>query len=160
MRSFLVLTTTSAALITSGCSGSTDDEKGSYDITIQDRTGAEYAHKGSDPSCKINTSFPESDPRRGKFFVGELSNNEESQMSLYVHFLDYTSPPPAGTYLNSDEKVDISFSTTFVNKDVDVTDAQRDLSNASVIVTDAGNGIRIELGPGFPGASGFIQCAP
>lgn len=77
-----------------------------------------------------------------------------------MHFLDYTEPPPAGTYSQSDPGVDVSFSTTFADAEVDVANDERDLSNASVVVTDSGQGIRVELGDMFPGASGYIQCAP
>ncbi len=161
LRSLTLSSMSIAALALMGCAGTAEDEDGSYDLVVEDRFGTDYAIAGSKPSCKVNTSFPDSDPKRGKYFVGlTASGNPDVVVSLYVHFLEYTDAPPAGTYANSDPMVDISFSTTFSDDSVAVADNERDLSNTSVTVTDGGDGIRMTLDGGFPGASGYVQCAP
>ena len=152
----LVFSTLTLAM--GGCAD--NGESPSYRFVVEDRKGVDYTFEGDKPSCKVNTSFPTGDPKRGKFFVGVFQEVNGNILSLYIHFLDYTAAPPAGTYSNSDPKVDVSFSTDFADDEVDVADNERDLSNVSVIVSDDGNGIRVELGPGFPGASGYFQCAP
>jgi len=153
MRRSVFFVSLSCALFAMSCTEPGGVSEG-YSIEVTDKDGGKHLFEGESVSCKPNTSSPDSDPLKGKYFVGVLNALGDNILNVTLHFPDYTEPPPAGTYTNGDG-LDVFFSFDPKGEE---EDAMRDFSTASVTVSGEAPALRIEFDPSFPGVTGYMQC--
>ena len=125
---FAALLVSMSALLFAGCGGGGGVSLSSYEVEIEDTEGMDYALEGESVKCKPNTSFPDSDPLKGKFYVGIVHNLGPQNAIITLHFTEFTDTPPAGTYVEG-EGLDVSFS--FTNNGEDEPAGARDFSGVS-----------------------------
>lgn len=125
-----------------------------YELNAFDRAGNAYFFTGS-ARCGPNTSFPDGDPLKGKWFVSAVGESADGgALSLTLHFTDFTDVPDEGTYVHG-EGLDASFTHTPPEpeeaQDVDST-------GASVTVSGDATARRVDLDGTFPVVDGYLQC--
>ena len=155
MRPFTVALSlfTALLLMAPACDSAAGDDPGSYDLVLEGEpfSGPDPAWPGSRVSCKINTSYPESDPLRGKYFVN-ASNFEDRGFSVLLHFRALESAPPAGSYEVGPE---VALQGSYTDPDDGLVGGT--IAQGLVTVADEGAGFRMTFA-GTPGLTGSIVC--
>lgn len=123
-----------------------DDPDGSFSLTYQSKTWS-----GAGVSCKINTSYPEGDPERGKFFVS-ANDLEDQGFSMLATFLQHEAAPPAGDYAVGSE---VKMQASFDGLSGDQVFTQ--FAEGTAAVDEEAPGFRVTF-QGTPGLSGSVYC--
>ncbi len=142
------------ALVTA-CS---DGESPFYEVTwtavAPDDPGSaprSFTVTGSDPGCRLNSSYPPSDARRGKFFLSVFDSSISGYVvSVTIHFMDFRSEPPPGTYTTG---LDVSGSIT--TSSGDRTSLSGDFT---AVVTEGAGGPLIVVTDAAGSFAGDFQC--
>lgn len=138
-----------------GCSGTSEEGEGSYNLGVYDSADKQtYSYIGESVSCKANTSFPASDSRSGKFFVGVTSDQNNSPLSATFHFLKHTSAPPAGDYTVGEDVT----ATIIYDNSANEAQFSGGFDASTLKVTGEAPDIRVILSTGFDNVSGTITC--
>lgn len=132
-------------LLATGCDSAGGDT-GSYTLTLLDEP-----FSGTSVDCKVNTSYPQGDPLRGKFFVS-ANNYEDRGFSALVHFVNFEAAPTPGTYTAGDG-VAVQASYT----DPDDGPLGGVIDSGSLTVEETGSGLRLTF-VSTPGLTGTITC--
>jgi len=145
MSAWKLVAVFAVVLFAFGCAD--DDEGGSFEL---DFIGTTFA--GTDVDCRINTSYPEGDPQRDRFYV-RAANPEEQNFSALISFLAHTDAPPAGDYGFGDLAIQAGFdglSGEYVRGDFS--------DGGTVTVVDDGSGSLTITIAGSSTMTGTIVC--
>lgn len=129
--------------------GDPEPSYGQYDFSAINSEGVEQIFQSeSGARCGINTSYPDGNPEKGKFYVSVIGDNG-SVLSLTAHWLDFEEAPPAGSYPVSET----------VTLTVTLDDETLDSSAGTIVLSDEGEGLRMDFN-GVANLNGDLLCQP
>jgi len=138
------------------CDAADDGVSYSLTWTRPAADGGPVTFAGEVTSYKVNTSFPTSDPRSGKFFVSVIADQGQGALISTTHFTNFSTPPDPGTY--AIPQAATTSGTVTISGGDGPTDVSAD-SGSFTVSARSGGGIRVDFPTTGP-LKGFIDCAP